>query len=266
MKAKGRRLGEFICADARTAVLLHGSTGSGAMWRDLAKSLRGCFEVLAPDLVGYGKAAPWPGGTGFGLEREAEAIAPLLPDGDARFHLVGYSYGGAVALSMALARPDRVASLTLIEPVAFSLLRGPGSGDALAEIEAASSAFNATLRLGDVERAVGQFVDYWSGAGAWKALPEALRDEARRVAAKITLDYEATLSDPTRIEDCARLHVPTLVMVGGKGPEPTRRIATLVAGALPNSRYEVVAEADHKLPFTHAALLKQTVRRFLGCC
>jgi len=235
------------------------------MWRDLAGGLRCCFEVLAPDLVGYGKAAPWPVGVDFRLEREADAIAPLLLVADKQFHLVGYSYGGAVALNMALANPGRVASLTLIEPVAFGLLHEPGSEEALAEIEAVSGAYSETLRARDVERAVSRFVDYWSGPGAWKGFPETLRADTLRIADKIALDFEATLGDPARIEDCTHLDIPALVVAGGKAPKPTRRIAELLAGALPRSRYEVVAEAGHMLPFSHAGFLTREIRAFLGC-
>ncbi|MHA1536789.1 MAG: alpha/beta fold hydrolase [Alphaproteobacteria bacterium] len=266
MAEKNRLQAVKCCAgggNKSTAVLLHGSGGSGAMWRDLAVCLRRCFRVVTPDLLGYGKAVDPPEPGAFRLETEVAAIEPLLPADGNPIHLIGYSYGGAVALNMALAKPRNVASLTLIEPVAFGLLHVEGSEDALAEIEAVSSAYNETRQGGDVEIAVGRFVDYWSGRGTWLSLSAALRADTLRRADKIALDYEATLGDPARPADCARLAMPALVMAGGKGPRPTRRIAELLSDALPDSRHQVIAQAGHMLPFTHAAELADKIGAFL---
>lgn len=262
MKPKGHHLKKLPLA---TIVLLHGSTGSGAMWHGLTKSLRCCFHLFAPDLIGYGNSRAYPSRTQFRLEDETAALEPGLPPAGEKFHLVGYSYGGSVALNMALADPKRVASLILIEPVAFGLLHAAGGAEALAEIEQVAGVFNKRLRSGDVVDAVATFVDYWNGPGAWNRLPDKPRADALRAADKIALDFEATLSDPARIADCANLDMPVMVLAGGDGPTPTRRITELLAAALPRCSFEVMARAGHQLPFSHASALAQKIGAFLGC-
>ncbi|TMH69675.1 MAG: alpha/beta fold hydrolase, partial [Betaproteobacteria bacterium] len=54
-------------------VLLHCSGSSGAQWRALAAQLGEHYRVLAPDLIGYGAAAPW-SGSEFCLAQEAAAV------------------------------------------------------------------------------------------------------------------------------------------------------------------------------------------------
>ena len=69
-------------------------------------------RLVLKDLEGY--AVPL--AVEYGLHREVEAITrPSDAAGFHRFHLVGYSTGGGVALAFALAYPERVSSLTLSE-------------------------------------------------------------------------------------------------------------------------------------------------------
>jgi pimeloyl-ACP methyl ester carboxylesterase len=81
---------------------------------------------VALDLYGYGESDSWPGNGPFTLTAEAALADAVLPTGNGLIHLVGHSYGGAVALRFATQYPERLRSLVLIEPVAFHLLRDEG--------------------------------------------------------------------------------------------------------------------------------------------
>lgn len=93
---------------------IHGLTGHGQRWQTLATRHLPEFAVLAPDLIGHGRsswAAPW------SLDANVAALADVLDsDAGAPVVVVGHSFGGAVALNLAAARPDLVASLVLLDP------------------------------------------------------------------------------------------------------------------------------------------------------
>lgn len=101
---------------ARPAQLLaiHGLTGYGRRWETLATRQLSEFAIMAPDLLGHGRSswdAPWT------IDANASALAALLEaDADEPVTVVGHSFGGAVALSLAQARPDLVARLVLLDP------------------------------------------------------------------------------------------------------------------------------------------------------
>ena|ERR1043165_3526002 len=116
-------------------VALHCSGSSAAQWRALDARLGSAFAFAAPEHYDSGNAPAWTGGDTFTCADEAERTLALIDAADGRIHLIGHSYGGGVALHVALARPERIASLTLYEPSAFYLLKQLDSGAApLAEI------------------------------------------------------------------------------------------------------------------------------------
>ena len=93
---------------------VHGLTGHGQRWQVLATQHLAGVSVVAPDLLGHGRsswAAPWT------LDANVTALADLLVREAVRpVVVVGHSFGCAVALKLAAARPDLVASLVLLDP------------------------------------------------------------------------------------------------------------------------------------------------------
>jgi lipase len=92
---------------------IHGLTGHGRRWQQLATYLPE-ITIAAPDLLGHGRsswAAPWT------IDANVSALAGLLDDeADSPVLVVGQSFGGAVAMHLAAARPDQVAALLLLDP------------------------------------------------------------------------------------------------------------------------------------------------------
>lgn len=92
---------------------LHGLTGHGQRWQHLAGYVPE-ITVAAPDLLGHGRsswAAPWT------IDANVSALAALLDDqADNPVLVVGHSFGGALAMHLAAARPDQVAALVLLDP------------------------------------------------------------------------------------------------------------------------------------------------------
>ena len=107
--------------DGMPVFVLHGFTGSGAAMAPLTRRLAAAgspgpaLRVIAPDLVGHGDSDSPDDLELYRVEAMADQVAALADALDCEtFHLVGYSMGGRVALTLGCARPRRLRSLTLI--------------------------------------------------------------------------------------------------------------------------------------------------------
>jgi pimeloyl-ACP methyl ester carboxylesterase len=264
--AGGISLKYFAAGVGEPIVLLHCTGGSGRQWAGMAEALRSDFRVIAPDLCGYGGTAHWPGNGTFNLAVEADLIAALLDMLGNPAHIVGHSYGGAVALQLALRHPRYLKTLTLIEPASFHLLRDGDNIDerALRQISEVGATVANAVNCGDYQGGMRRFVDYWGGEGAWNALPASQRLALAARINKVTLDFWATLNDPMRQADLASLEMPTLVVSGGQSPLPTRRICFHLARMIPNVTARTVASAGHMAPVTHFSEVLPLVSNHCG--
>jgi pimeloyl-ACP methyl ester carboxylesterase len=257
------RAGFHIEGRGRPVVLLHSSMGSKGQWRSLVERMRRSHRLIAIDLHGYG-STPMPAAPqAFSLHDEVQLVDSVLRVGllpGERFHLVGHSYGAAVALQMAQARPHRLHSLTLFEPVAFHLLSA--DHPARCELEAVRDELAHWRRLGDLQRSARCFIDYWSGEGAFAALPPKVQQSLLKLVAKTELDFAAVAREALRGDDYRRIATPTCLLSGSAGPQPPHAVLDVLAGVLPQARRQRVI-GGHMAPVTHADLVNPVIDAFI---
>lgn len=244
-------------------VLLHCTGSSGNQWRGIADALLAgplasspqgrSYRLIMPDLRGYGDSEPWSGRGPMQLADDAAIVRALADRVGEPMHLVGHSYGGAVALTAALHAPEMLSSLTLIEPSAFFLLRGGSAADhaLFVEIAAVGERIARGLVSGEYRAAMEQFVDYWSGPGTWRAMAPQAHDMLCRRIAAIALNFSSTTGEKTPLESVARLKLPTLLLRGTRTKAITRRIVERLMWTLPNATLREIDGAGHMLPMTH---------------
>jgi len=251
----------FAAGSGTPVLLLHGSASSSAMWTPVINALKPRFRLIAPDLIGYGRTDPWPEGHEFRVDDELRLIEPLIAHLPGGAHVVAHSYGGVVALALARAARVDIRSLTLIEPVAFDILRD--DPQAWSEAERFSSDFAERMASGEVEAAMRHFVDYWSSAGTWDSMDEGSRALLRRAASKIVLEFAAVFADPD-VGTLRALGLPVRLIAGDESPLPVRRIAAILAERLPSASLRVIAGANHLLPSTHHSVLSALLLQALA--
>jgi len=235
-------------------LMLHCSGSSGAQWRALAAKLGPAYCAIAPDLAAHAT-----------LEQAAAALAGTLRAIGEPAHLVGHSYGGGLALHLARTRPGLFRSLTLIEPSAFHLLRCGDAMDtaALREICGVAAQARADFASGAHLEGFGRFVDYWSGPGAWAAMPAEKRAAFSTQLGSIVLDFQALLGEPSGLEDLRGLPLPTLLVQGGRTQLPSRSVCKRLHHAHPAWRFEVLNGAGHMLPVTHRDAVNDLIAEHL---
>jgi pimeloyl-ACP methyl ester carboxylesterase len=238
-------------------VLLHSSTGSKGQWRTATSEWANQYRVIAPDLLGYGDTGSWRGPHALTLADEVEIVAAVIDRTDCPVHLVGHSYGGAVALHTAMKLGSRVASLCLVEPTAFYLLAQvsddePQAMDEFAEIGAVVHDIGESVAAGFPMAAARRFIDYWCGDGAWSQLSSDRKWRISSQIHKVQQDFHALVFDKTQLTAVAALKMPVLILSGTNSPRPPRTLSRIIAQAIPGAFHRTVPYAGHMLPLTHA--------------
>jgi pimeloyl-ACP methyl ester carboxylesterase len=187
----------------------------------------------------------------------------FLAAGD-RFHLVGHSYGGAIALKAALTHQHRLISLVLYEPVLFSVLMANApQSDAAREIAAVRDDTIRLVEEGDIDASAERFVDYWTGDGAWAAIPESRRPGIAAAVRTAKPEWHALFHEPTPLGAFAQINVPTLLLTGTRSKVSTLAVARLLTTVLPRVHVQEIEGVGHMAPVTRPELINPFIERFL---
>ncbi len=236
--------------------MLHCTLAHGGAWAGMARHLGDLLSMIAPDLLAHGEG-PAPDRTRDFHNQATEAAATHLPDRPC--HLIGHSFGATVALRLALDHPERLRSLTLIEPVLFCAADGPGRG----AHDAAFAPLSDATAISDPAQAARIFLDLW-GTETFDALPSA---QQTYITDRIWIP-EAT--EPALVEDCtnllprlSNLQIPTLILEGSQSPPVIAEINARLDHDLPVAQRATIPDASHMAPITHAQATANKIRRFI---
>lgn len=238
------------------AVCLHGSASSARQWLQLEETLEPHVRTIAPCLIGYGPV-PFTQGKNLRLDDEAEnvirQVAQMTGKTNGPLHLVGHSYGGAVALQLALRYPDRVASLTLYEPAQFLLLFADGlRSSAAQEIRSVALRVVAgTQSPWGRHKAARVFIDYWNGAGAWRSIPFKRQRRLARLVPKVAAEFGAIASAGVSADDFAALGIPVRLISGSRTRRTACEVTKQLAAILPDVEHIEIPGMTHMAPCTH---------------
>ena len=253
--------------DPLPIVLLHGTSASLHTWEGWAEALRGQRRVIRMDLPGFALTGPNPEND-YSIERYVAFVTALADQlGVQRFVLGGNSLGGQIAWATAVAHPERVASLVLVDAsgYAFESAKTPIDvpiGFQMARIKPLAPLVENTLPRGLVEKSVKAvygdpskvtpplvdlYYDMTLRAGNRKAL-------VRRVEQGYTGDTQAL----------GRLKMPTLILWGGRDRLIPLEFGERFARDIGGSKLVVFGDLGHVPHEEDPARTVAEVKRFLG--
>ena len=250
---------------ARPVLALHCSLAHAGAWAGLAAALNG-VTITATDAPGHGRAPDWQPGGDMHAVATAQSVAMAESLGQASpIDLIGHSFGGTVALRIAVERPDLVRSLTLVEPVIFAAARAVDAA-VFADFRDAHLGFATLVEAGDHTAAAALFHSHWGSGEPFAALPERTR---AYMVARIPL---IVAQNPTLLDDAARMlrpggleaiRVPVLLIEGADSPAIIDAVHRALALRLPQAMRLVVPNAGHMVAISHAAEIAQAVQAHL---
>ena len=245
-------------------VVLHGFTGSCESMAGVAAELAGERAVYRLDLLGHGRAdAPADVGPYTMARCVGQIVGVLDALGLRAAHLLGYSMGARVALSLCVAHPARVRS---------ALLVGVSPGIADARARAARVASDEALAKRIEDEGIPAFVDHWTRLPLFASqarLDAAARERARaqRLANRGhglagSLRGMGAGAMPPLHADLLGVALPVCLVVGAEDAK-FLAIAEELRRALPDARLAVLEEAGHAAHLEQPGAFGELARRFL---
>jgi pimeloyl-ACP methyl ester carboxylesterase len=220
---------------------VHGAGGSRLLWPPQLRRLPGA-TVYTLDLPGHGRSGGAACDTVTGY---AEAVAAFLDEADIeRAVIAGHSMGGAIALTLALDFPDRVAGLVLIAT-------GARLRVAPAILEGIRLNFRSSVEL--VSRSA------WSPT-ADPALVERGRRALLEAGPAVLLGDFVACDHFDVMERLGKIAAPTLVIAGSDDMLAPPKYARFLAEHISAARCEIVADAGHMVMLERPAEVTQAVR------
>lgn len=248
-------------------VLLHGQPGCGSDWQQVVDLLPPGLRAVALDRPGYG-GSRLPAG---GYQANARAVlADLDARGIGRAVLVGHSYGGGVALTIAALAPERVAALVLLASVGPGCLTGwdrllaaPVAGEVCAITAftltpwAARAGLSALARLRRRPLAPGDHVN-------WQIWGYARHDHGPLWRSFLTEQRALTGELGALTAALAGVSQPVLLVADPRDVVVPVRTSRQLAAALPDARLRLLPGTGHHLPRRAAPETAAVITDFLA--
>lgn len=245
-------------------IFTHGGGSSGAQWREVCGFLKARFRTITVDHYGHGGTDPWAGPPEARThEADAELVRAVMAHTGEPCHLVGHSFGGGVVLRLVLEDTAGVRSLTLLEPIALSLLAQAGEQALVDEYMAFAQAYLRQVDAGEVEAAWRQFMEVNSGRGAWERLPEEARERMIAITPGVYSGWHANFNHNTTPAEITEITLPTLLLHGGQTHPRFIRLVEIMDDNLPHTRVEMIPGAGHMSPLTHPEAVAEALARHL---
>lgn len=245
-------------------ILLHCSSASHKEWLPLMAKLRGGHRILAPDLTGYGRSARWPKGRPFDGSEDFEIVAQLAKLVSEPVHLVGHSYGAAVAIGAARELGSLVRSTVLIEPVVFQMLKEPGHERDWQTVERLARNVQEHVVAGRPRRAAAAYMGFWIGPLRWSFTPGKIKRSICETVDKVAAEFGLIESTDIGAADISSLTAPTRLIHGDRTTAPALSVIGILRDALPDCDVRAIKGAGHMSPFTHAETVGTLVTQHIS--
>jgi len=227
-------------------LLIHPAGSTASTWGKAADELAGIGRVIAYDRRGYARSGGEPVHSMSTHTADAAAILECLRTPPAA--VVGTSAGAAIAVDLAVRRPDLVRVVIAHEfPWRYARYL-----PAVSQVAALARIGSLALRGRDADAAetlLRSAYAYRDGGTAWDAFPEEWRRTGRQNASAALADFRNSIGVYPSRRDLATVEVPVVCSYGARSPDGMFRLVRSLASAIPTGRTHRVEGGGHAAPF-----------------
>ena len=251
------------CGHGQTIVLVPGSCSTGAAWNPVVAAFHGQYHCVTTSLLGYGATAERRTSQDASILHEVDVIERVLRQAGSPVHLVGHSFGGLVALAVALRGHAPLASLTILEAPAAEILRACGEEQHYRAFRQMTDAYFADFE-GNNKEAIAAMIDFYGGVGTFASWPPRVRAYAIETTAVNILDWKSAYGFPLQPTDLGAVNLPTLISYGSMSHPAARRANFLLGEFMDPADVVPINGAAHFMIATHAKEVGRLIVEHIG--
>jgi pimeloyl-ACP methyl ester carboxylesterase len=236
-----------------TILFHHGLGSTSGIWAQWLPVLADRFQIIRFDMRGHGKSNVPQADLSVTLDLLTDDVFAVADAAAAnRFHLVGESIGGTIALNAALLHQARVLSVTVSN--------GAHLGGSIESVRDWREIIDRSGMAGWSKQMMHRrFFDGAISADMWQWYER----EQANTSPDFLLAALAALVATDLAPRLKGVHVPVMLMHGDSSPFVSVQVMADLKARLPRCRLQVFAHARHGLPFSHARQCAETLRHFL---
>lgn len=241
-------------------VLVHGSWDDHHMWDLIVPILSKSFQVLTYDRRGHSQSER--PSTQDSIADDVSDLAALIEEeGFAPAHISGQSFGGSIALHLAVQRPDLFRTLHVHSPPLIGLLAdNPEEQPLYQELNQYLNSVEKLLAAGDWEAGTRQFV---GSPDAWAEMPEHIKQTMIANAPTFLKELHDPDAFSFDLEQLRSFSQPVLLTVSGDDMPFGQPVIEKLANALPHAERKHFADANHDAQVSQPGAYAQTLREFI---
>lgn len=244
-------------------VMLHGALSSRSTFARQQEALENGRRLILPSFRGH-DATAWCEPPDYAIDKSDvdDVSAVLAAESVGVIDLLGHSSGGATAFAFAMANPDKVRRLILIEPTLLSLLPPETHAPLAQEI-------NAMIALGDAgdTEAVMCATMNLVGGVPWRRLDEVAKERRlrrmTRFAPFVAPHWRGLMNYNVPVQDLVHLKPPTMMIYGADSYDFEAVIADVWRGARPDIEQVIIEGAGHNVHWEAPDTVNGTILKFL---
>jgi 3-oxoadipate enol-lactonase len=242
-------------------ILWHSLLCDGGMWRFQLPALAARYRAINIDGPGHGRSAPIR--RAFTLEDCAEAGCEVMDAlGVDKAHWIGLSWGGMTGMRLALARPERIRSLALLDTSADPESRRKLPAYRAMELVAKTLGAGTPILRPRMEKI---FFAKRTRENHPQFIDDFFDHAARMDAASIPFALDAVIFERKTITDrIAKISAPSIVMVGNEDRATPPERSRTIAARIPGAELVEIPDAGHLSALEQPDLVNRRLLDFLA--
>ena len=246
VRSDGCGLHVEVAGEGVPILLIHPAGATASTWGAAAVQLAGLGRLITYDRRGYARSGGAPVHSAAAHTADAAAILGSL--GVGRAVVVGTSAGAAIAVDLAVRRPDLVRAVVAHE-FPWRYTRHLPSASQVAALARIGWLGLRGREREAVETLLRSAYAYRDGGTAWDAFPEEWREAARENAPAALADFRNSVGVYPSARDLATVTVPVVCSYGARSPRNMSRLVRALASAIPGARTHEIEGGGHAAPF-----------------